>query len=239
MNQKSKKLPGRSAYWLKIWNQHSVAFDSPNQQVGRFKTDRYPENYIDELAAYLVKKASIKADSIVLDLCCGNGLLSNALAKHCKKLYAADISPEMIRQAQKIFKSSNTEFFVSEATTVHETIKEPVDVAICYFSFQYFESKQHAKALISSVQQCLKPGGCFYIGDIPDKNRRTLFYKGFLANLRYHLKKWLGKDDMGRFWSESELKELAASAGMQGQLISQPETQPHSYYRFDYKLTKN
>lgn len=73
-----------------LWNSDMIYF--MNQAAKNTK-------YYEELASYIVPH--ITEESVLCDVGCGLGNLSIELAKHCKKVYAVDISEEVIEELKR------------------------------------------------------------------------------------------------------------------------------------------
>ena len=61
---------------------------------------RYRVPYPDALLADLVSRSEIKGRDRLLDLACGPGRLTLALARHFREVWAVDLEPEMIEAAK-------------------------------------------------------------------------------------------------------------------------------------------
>lgn len=82
-------------YWKTFWDKHFDHISSDNlfQQVYRTK-DKQPMSKALFLknVAHVREKLDLDTNHVVLDLCCGNGLFSVELAKHCQNVIGVDFS---------------------------------------------------------------------------------------------------------------------------------------------------
>jgi 2-polyprenyl-3-methyl-5-hydroxy-6-metoxy-1,4-benzoquinol methylase len=69
----------RIGTWVMPYN------DSPKAQIGRWQ-----HNDIESIAEYIMRKIKINTDNVVLDACCGNGLITRIIANHCKEIHGVD-----------------------------------------------------------------------------------------------------------------------------------------------------
>ena len=86
-------------YWTNYWLEHSKNINGkkPQSQVLRtFNKKDINENKWNFTLAHIMKYLDIKPSDIVLDLCCGNGLITQEISKKCMSITAVDISDELI-----------------------------------------------------------------------------------------------------------------------------------------------
>ena len=56
----------------------------------------------EEILKNIIELADIKKDSVVLDLACGTGIVTNAIAHSSNHILAVDITNEMVRKTQEM-----------------------------------------------------------------------------------------------------------------------------------------
>lgn len=100
----------------------------------------------------------INSDSHVLDLACGTGILSLALAKYASKITGIDISGKMIEVAQKKAKNQNVgnvEFLVADAYQI-DYPENSFDVILL---FNTLHVVQEPESVLRKAHSLLKPEG--------------------------------------------------------------------------------
>lgn len=123
-------------------------------------------NYENE-ASRITQALGISKNDVVVDMGCGTGGISIYLAKSCKKLYAVDISPEMIKIFNKKIKEKN----INNITTIcsgflsYNHDNEPVDVVISNAVLHHLPDFWKLVAL-KNINGILKPGGKFFLFDV-------------------------------------------------------------------------
>ena len=96
--------------WKTYWDE-LAARQNPLAQVARTKGSiALDETLLDQIALDITKKLDLQSTDRVLDVCCGNGLLSARLSQDCSELTGVDISEKQIQLARQL-KHSNLQFF--------------------------------------------------------------------------------------------------------------------------------
>lgn len=219
--------------WKKYWdNNASVNTENEIDQVQRKDIESTLLT-----VKHIVKILNIGESDSVLDVCCGNGILTQQISKISRRIVGVDQSEKLIDAALKSHKELNISYRVGNATALREILKKDMfDKIYLQFSFQYFDKKKDGKNVIEGMLKCLKPNGKIFIGDIPDKDKFTSFYNSPVKKLRFFKGKLLNKNEMGKFWKTSELNTICKKLNVKGTFLEQPEKLPYSHYRFDYLI---
>lgn len=221
--------------WKDFWNTYAAKTDTL-EQVGRVggNTIQRAEN-VEYYVHHLIALADIKPEHRVLDVCCGNGLITAALKPFCSSIYGIDISEKQIAQAEKNYPA--IPFAVADITQ-KESIAIPdnrlVDRILICFAFQYMETPQAGLQAIENLKRLLAPGGKIVLTDVPDTRYFFVYYNTLKKLAKLALDMARNKNNMGKFWSKSELDWIAQSVEMKGTQYPQPNQLPYSHYRSDY-----
>ncbi len=223
--------------WQEIWSQFAKKSHNPLVQVGRtVNGEPMSEALLDEIVADIVRKTNMQITDNVLDVCCGNGILTQKLSKHCAKIVGIDSEKALITRAKKDFSNKNIAYFEGDALEISKTVDEKFQVIILYFSFQYFDSIAKGKKVLSEMEYLLSQKGCILLGDVPDGNKIHIFYPNLLHRIRYYISCLTGKNVMGKFWKSQEIHEIADKLQLKVEVSPQKEKLPYNYYRTDYLL---
>ena len=225
--------------WKKFWNEKGEQ-ENPFAQVARIGgTLQQDEEIIDEIVEHIVKVLELKSDDVLLDVCCGNGLLTSKLAKYCKKVVGIDISDVLINHAKNNF--PEIEFICADVLELNASTicKQHLsfDKINLYFSFQYFESFDKGKKVIENLLPFVKKDGKIFLGDIPDSIKFFEYYNTPLRIIQLVKQTLQHKNTMGKFWSENELKLICEQLNIKGKKLTQPDYLPYANYRMDWLIT--
>lgn len=222
--------------WNQFWNQQAQ-INNNLKQVGRVSAGvDHSSQILQRIVSDIQQKLALNSADELLDLCCGNGILSKMLADKCMGVTGVDFSEKLLDIASKINSDVDCKYVLSDIRTLE--LNTQFDKILLYFSFQYVESNMDANKVLQQIFKHLKPGGKALIGDIPDKQRFSSYYIDSKSRIRYYLNKLIKKNNMGRFWYPDYLKKLAENNGFQAQILSQDPGLPNSHYRFDIILIK-
>jgi ubiquinone/menaquinone biosynthesis C-methylase UbiE len=104
-------------------------------------------------------------DGTILDVACGPGILTAALAEKARQVVALDVTPEMLSQArQRCAKAglSNVTFKEGSATDL-PFAESSFDGVVTRLSIHHFEEPRHA---LDEMFRVLRPGGTLVIADV-------------------------------------------------------------------------
>jgi ubiquinone/menaquinone biosynthesis C-methylase UbiE len=220
------------SYWKNYWN--NTALDkSLLNQVQRNSNKK--DDGLLLVETHLVELLNLSNSDTLLDVCCGNGLITNRLSKHCSTVLGIDFSPLLIDIAIQNNTYSSVEYLVGDATTITKITNHKFDKIVLNFSFQYFNFDDGLR-VVSEMKKLLKPNGLILLGDIPDQKRFWTYYNT-LPKRFFYFKQWLFKQPkMGKFWSVQEMIKIAKQNNLKGTFLIQKEKLPHAHYRFDFLL---
>jgi SAM-dependent methyltransferase len=134
----------------------------------------------------------------VLEIGCGAGRLTKALAGVFGELHAVDISPEMIRLArEKLGGIAGIHFYVNNGADLRVLPDVPFDFAFSFIVFQHIPDKTIVESYIREVYRVLAPGTLFKFqlegGPVADRDAVDTWH--------------------GASFSEPELREIAQRCG--------------------------
>jgi len=209
--------------------------DDPLKQVGRHHTYEELKLVVEEI----VRALNIRPDDVVLDVCCGNGIITKMVSRYCKEIHGVDYSEVLISTAKEKNSGSNIHYYKENALNI-DRIFPPnfFDKCYCQLAFQYFNGKT-GKELIRKMATVTKKGGLIYIGEIPDKTKIWRYYDTPRKKLRFIKKTVMhrilgkGEDSLGWWWHPDQIERICRELNLQCKIMYSDERLPHAYYRFN------
>jgi ubiquinone/menaquinone biosynthesis C-methylase UbiE len=102
---------------------------------------------------------------VVLDVACGPGIITVALAARAREVVAFDLTPEMLKKAQRRCArggARNVTFREGSATDL-PFADHTFDCAVTRLSVHHFE---HPRRVLDEIWRVLRPGGTFVVADV-------------------------------------------------------------------------
>lgn len=168
---------------------------------------RWRRAALHRLVAYFLKKSEKKRLQI-LDLGCGNGWMSNQLARRLNAdVWAVDVNRPELEQGARVFGTTNPRFVFADI--FENGLPEAYfDAAVLAGSFQYFPDAGH---LLDALRRTLRPGGEIHAIDTNFYKNETqrqaaqaataVYYArlgvpGMAAYYHHHLRNEVGGEDL-------------------------------------------
>lgn len=105
----------------------------------------------------LMRVLSLKGGERVLDLACGQGFFTRAMAAGGAHVTGADIAPELIKKA-RANSPKDIVYHVAPAEDLSFAAAHEYDIVVCVLALQNIE---HLRTVYQEVQRVLRPGGRF------------------------------------------------------------------------------
>lgn len=134
--------------------------------------DRYLATYVDiatpaatdREVSFIIEKLKPKKDGYILDLACGYGRHSIALAERGYKVTGVDYSSDFITQAKEEAKKRKLEIEFLQDDMRKITFNNRFDIVLSLFtSFGYFTKEEDHKMVLKNISQSLKRNGIFLL----------------------------------------------------------------------------
>jgi len=224
-------------YWIDFWKNYGVASNSRDPQTQVLRT-LHKNPISNELWEFTLEKIdetfTVNKDDKILDLCCGNGLLSKHFVAKGAKVVAVDVSEELLSQMNG----------VEEIQTIYSDIRDLnfendfFDKVIIYAGIQYLNNKESVQ-LLKRIYNWVKPGGTVFIGDIPDISKLWNFYDSEERKRVYFENVLNDTAIIGYWYDKNWLESLTSFIGFEeGVTITQDSKLINSNFRYDFLYTK-
>jgi 2-polyprenyl-3-methyl-5-hydroxy-6-metoxy-1,4-benzoquinol methylase len=167
----------------------------------------------------------------VIDIGCGNGLITKLVSEHCSYLIGVEQSAELCETAKQNSNSIDIEY-INRSIGDMDIADMQCEKAYMYEVLQHVDYKD-ANDAIGRIINGLGERGKLFIGGIPDEEKKWDFYNTY--ERREGLFKALEQDgDPIGFWYHKDfLKCIGEKQGHRVQIIEQHRDLYTSHYRFD------
>jgi len=227
-----------SDYWKNHFDSISKQFDgSLLKQVGKTVNGlEVSEPQVKLIVENIANVLRLNANDSLIDLCCGNGLLTRQLAPLVKEVVGVDFSSGLIEAALNNEGFHNIEYVNSDVLSLNPKYLLGLKKVLMYEAMQYF-SEQQIGILLDQMNS-LATGSLILFGGIPNKEKLNTYYDTEEKFAYYLQCESEGKPHIGRWWLMSEIERLVSTRGFKATFLLQVATLYTAYYRFDVLLEK-
>lgn len=167
MQRNNRNTAIENLSWDAIGKQYSALFESIVNKKNSYyfnvpqMSDESNRKMISkQIVSVLKKELGELKNKTCLDLASSNGIISNELSKHFKRMIGVDVDSEAIKLAKSKFRRSNLKFL--EMNGERMIFKNnSFDVVVCNQVYNFVENPQK---LVNEIYRVLKPGGVCYFG---------------------------------------------------------------------------
>ena len=225
-------------YWKDHYNSNAEVFiESPLKQVDRTLNGRETDqSQIDLTVDAVVNNLSISRSDYILDICCGNGLITKAVAERGCGVVGVDFSEKLIENARRINTRANIEYVVSDILALDVFFFDKFDKIYMRDSVSCLNSEDLLK-LLNGISRAPR-FKMFFVGGVPDREKLEIYYDNEEKLAFYHQRELEGKPHIGTWWSRNEMSSIVKSAGLRVSYIPQDLALCSAYYRYDCLIEK-
>lgn len=232
--------------WFEFYkNYRNIRINSENDllfQVGKTVSSKAIDgNQFNIIIEEIIKELQITSEDNILDLCCGNGLLTKYIAKNAGFILGVDFSDTMLINANKYNAGDNIEYLLHDVKKINALTKiiksKRINKVIIYDALACF-GKQELIDILESLNQSLVCNHSILLGSVLFKEKRWNFYNTFNRKLNYLINhRILGKNKgLGKWWQYNELQSIVSRFNYKMKIISQNPKIHTAHYRVDVLL---
>lgn len=196
------------------------------------------EDQLLVIVSSLIAGLELRAKDRLLDLCCGNGLLSKYLAQECDSVFGIDFSKTLLAVANKHNQLKNIQYAQASVLELEEVISltETSFSRVCmYEALQCFDEADFPRILDTLIPLCAGNAILFF-GSVPDIDLIWEFYNTEERRAEYYARLEEGTEAIGTWWNRQYLENIAHSKGFTVKFKSQNPALHTAHYRFDFIL---
>lgn len=174
----------------------------------------------------------------LLDMCCGNGILTADVGKHVAAFTGVDLSDTLLAVAKEHYCPQNGEYkrfrlLHDDPRILHESCA-PFNKFILYAALQFFTIEDLRRIFQLMRELSARQPFSVYLGGIPDRGRIWSFYRTVPQRCQCVLRHLRGEHDIVGVWfSYSEIEETVTDLGGACILLPQDASLHNAHFRFD------
>ena len=189
----------------------------------------------------ILKMLEIKKGDRVLDICCGNGILTRSIAENCEYVLGIDYSETLIEEAKKHNQPENIRYIHMDARNIHNTpfLKEQCFTKVlCVEALAYFNNDELDKILTDTMHISDENVIIALVG-VLDTKKKWAYYNTFKRKISYLITSLLynKKRCLGNWWNFNDIDKICQRKGLTAEKIL-PLNYYTSHYRFNVKIRK-
>ncbi len=188
--------------------------------------------------AQIFEGLSLSSEDFVVDLCCGNGLFTQPIAKKVRKVIGVDCTPQRIEDALRFRNHENVSYLVEDVMDYLESAEfsEGETKVLISNSLAYF-SPEEVDRMLGLLARASRGSYRLLATGIPSEDLQGNFYNTPERIARHRRNVASGdesNDGLGRWWKRAELEKIASQNGMNLEVIVQPSKSIN--YRLDARI---
>lgn len=239
------------SFWENYRNIDAKSEEDLFVQVGKTISQQPIKREIfEEMIAKIIQDLELDSTDYILDMCCGNGLISYELAALVEQVVGVDFAEHLIEAAEKfkskeniIYKKGDVtqpiEHLIRKARNTRYKAKNP-NKYLMNDALAYFNPKSLSEIIDNICVVCSKDQFRFLLTGIPNDRLKWNFYNT-TARKQKHLENVnqgdTTNDGLGRWWDPSEIENLCIERNLKIKIRNQPEVL--SNYRMDALIWKS
>lgn len=162
---------------------------------------------------------SVAPGQVIVDIGCGLGRLTRVLARDTERVYAIDVSSEMLTRARELNPSlENVEWLHGDGQTLQPVGDAVADACISHVVFRHIPDPEITLGYVREMARVLKPGGfaAFELSNDPTPHTRgRVTWRGRLGALVGRAPKGGENENwLGSYVDLDALRSAAAAAGL-------------------------
>ncbi|NVN98671.1 MAG: class I SAM-dependent methyltransferase [Geobacteraceae bacterium] len=226
--------------WLDHWHEFPAGMPEAAffEQVGKTVNRKpVPEEFIGTIVSSIRYNLLLEPNDYVLDLCCGNGLLTKIVAEHCLFLTGIDYSDVLIHVANKYNRPDNVTYVLGDVLNIRSLVSNEINKLYMYEAMQHFTSSMLSQLLDELLFVANDKPLIFFVGSVPDRSKLWKFYNTLWRKLNYYWKSFNKEEAIGTWWEKGSIASICKKKNLRVHFIDQNPMLHTAHYRFDMLIT--
>ncbi len=235
--------------WTNFWQSYRI-LDIKNDQDLLYQAGKtlggkvIDQDQFNLIIAEIVKKLDLKKEDRLLDLCCGNGVLTYALSPKVTSIIGIDFSVTLIQNARDHKNAENIHYYHKDIKELEQVDPDlslaDINKILIYDALAYF-CKSELIQLLKTISGICDGSARILIAAVLDRKKRWAFFNTPSRIFQYIINmKLLGNTmGIGKWWTRNELIRVGSTVGMSVEILDQDPSIFTSHYRLDVLFKRN
>ena len=227
--------------WEAHWREAPARFEPTQflEQVGKTVAKKpVAEQQIGWIVEGVRARLDLSPDDRLLDLCCGNGLLTARFSAACRRVTGVDYSEPLLAVARAHNSPENVEYLRGDARELGALLAgRSFDKVVMYEALQHFTPRE-VEGMLRQLAALLAEGAPVLLASIPDRARLWTFHDTLRRRWDFVRRSLRGDPAIGTWWRREALADLAERNGFACEALDQDARLYTAHYRFDALLRR-
>jgi len=195
-----------------------------------------PERGRSELQGMFERLGADPHGGTCIEVGCGSGRMTGALAERFDRVLALDVSPAMIERARAATAHPNVAFRAISGERLDGVADESADAVVCYLVLQHLPSRAVVASYLAEFARVLRPGGEAFVQlPVLDEGLRPRLWRALRSTIVpfTSLGPTRRREFRGFRLSRAELDDGLRRAGLH---VAATNVGPDAPYRFSHDL---
>ena len=192
----------------------------------------------DGMTGQLHDLLDLQPDDRLLDLACGNGVVTARLARDCAQAVGVDLSPRLIELASANHTSANTRYFTGDLrhlADIPELRGMRFSKVLMSAALQHF-SPPELEPLLRSILALCTPDPVIVFSFIPEDGKQRHLFNTPRRRLTRAWLRLTGRDGFGHWWRKPVLTDTCAWLGLSCSFHAIDDRLMAASYRFNMRI---
>ena len=223
--------------WRKHWNEVEIdtthGWEEYLRQVGKTVLGMPVQPHqLDLIVQAIGAELKLDRHDVVVDLGCGNGVVTQRVARRVGRVAGIDVSRRLLSVAQAQHAQPNCSYHFGDLAKLGPLPVPGVTKAYSYEVLQHLTTDE-TRAMLQALIDQLGDGLKLFAGSIPERTKLAKFYDTPGRWARYERREADGTEQIGYWWERDELTALCDELGLTCTPCDQATALYTSHYRFD------
>jgi len=198
------------------------------------------EQQFEQMVSQLNELLDPEPNDRLLDLCCGNGIITQMVSSSVKQAVGVDLSEKMVRLARKHHGATHISYYKQDVLTLHNVadIKHrSFSKILMHGGLQHFNPEDFERLLETML--CFAADECtLVLSFVPKKGRQKYFYNTMKKRLAAFYYRTLKRDIFGYWWDEDFVRSICRRRDLDCSFHPIDASLDASKYRFNIKISR-